>query len=106
MQPALRREKIIALLSLRRRDTMQNLADELGVSWDTIQRDIWILEEQYPLIVTPGRGGGIFLPKGYYVTQKRLMPLQAKTLRELLPIVSDSERVVLQSILNDFALPE
>lgn len=36
MQPNERRRKIIELLSLRRKDTMQNLADEFGVSWDTI----------------------------------------------------------------------
>lgn len=49
MQPSVRRVKIIELLNLRRRDTMQNLADEFGVSWDTIQRDITILEQEYPL---------------------------------------------------------
>ena len=68
MQPNERRRKIIELLSLRRKDTMQNLADEFGVSWDTIQRDITILEQDYPLIISRGHGGGVALPDAKIVT--------------------------------------
>ena len=72
MQPSVRRVKIIELLNLRRRDTMQNLADEFGVSWDTIQRDITILEQEYPLEITRGNGGGVAFPDGYHLTQRHL----------------------------------
>lgn len=37
MRPSERRNKIMERLSFRRHDTMQNLVDEFGVSWDTIE---------------------------------------------------------------------
>lgn len=105
MQPSIRRAKIIELLNLRRRETMQNLADEFGVSWDTIQRDITILEQEYPLKITRGNGGGIALPDGYHLTQRHLNARQAQALREVIAIADPSIRGALQSILTDFAWP-
>lgn len=105
MQPSVRRAKIIELLNLRRRDTMQNLADEFGVSWDTIQRDITILELEYPLEITRGNGGGVALPDGYHLTQRHLTPKQAQAVREAIKTAEPSVRDALQSILTDFAWP-
>ena len=82
MQPSVRRAKIIELLNLRRRDTMQNLADEFGVSWDTIQRDITILELEYPLEITRGNGGGVALREGCPLTQRDLSPKPARAVRK------------------------
>lgn len=103
MQPNERRRKIIDSLSFRRHDTMQHLADEFGVSWDTIHKDIQLLSEEYPLITTRGYGGGISLPDGYYVSQKHLSPKQAEAIRRNLSIVCESDRKVFESILTDFA---
>lgn len=105
MQPSVRRAKIIELLNLRRRDTMQNLADEFGVSWDTIQRDITILEQEYPIKITRGNGGGVALPDGYHLTQRHLTPEQAQAVREAIKAAEPSVREALQSILTDFAWP-
>ena len=44
-----RRQQILELLCQRRKDTMQNLAAELGVSERTIRRDVEILTRSYPL---------------------------------------------------------
>ena len=52
MQPNERRRRIIEILNLRRQDTMQNLANEFGVSRLTIYR---VLEESYPLRHIHGR---------------------------------------------------
>ena len=46
MRPNERRNKIIERLSFRREDTMGNLAEEFGVSWHTIYRDVQQLEEE------------------------------------------------------------
>ena len=73
MQPNERRRKIIEILNLRRHDTMQNLANEFGVSRLTIYRDLLILEEDYPLIRASGRAGGIAFPDGY-CANKRYLP--------------------------------
>ena len=42
-----RRQQILELLCQRRKDTMQNLAAELGVSERTIRRDVEILTRSY-----------------------------------------------------------
>ena len=55
MQPNERRRRIIEILNLRRQDTMQNLANEFGVSRLTIYRDLLVLEDSYPLRHIHGR---------------------------------------------------
>ena len=105
MRPNTRRRKIIEILNLRRHDTMQNLAQEFGVSRLTIYRDFLILEEEYPLIHTHGRAGGIALPDGYYLSQRYLSCRQAEAIRRNLEVVSTEDRVIFQSILDDFAMP-
>ena len=42
MEPSERRRKIIEIISIRRYDTMRNLACEFGVSWQTIFRDMQV----------------------------------------------------------------
>ena len=60
MGPNERRQKIIELLCLRRRETMGNLAHEFGVSRRTILLDIEVLSCAYPIITMRGKyGGGI-----------------------------------------------
>lgn len=75
MQPNERRRRIIEILNLRRQDTMQNLANEFGVSRLTIYRDLLVLEESYPLRHIHGRAGGVALPKGYYLNTQHLTPI-------------------------------
>ena len=87
MRPNERRRRIIEILNLRRHDTMQNLAHEFGVSRLTIYRDILILEEEYPVVHTCGRSGGIGLPDGYYLSKRYLSPRQAEAIRRNLDVV-------------------
>lgn len=103
MRPNERRRKIIEILNLRRHDTMRNLAQEFGVSRLTIYRDILILEEEYPVVHTYGRSGGIGLPDGYYLSKRYLSPRQAEAIRRNLEVVYSSDREIFQSILDDFA---
>lgn len=103
MQANERRRKIIECISLRRYVTMQSLAAEFDVSWYTVYRDIQYLLEEYPLIVTQGKGGGVTLPEGYYVSQRHLTPKQADAVRRNLDIVGPDDRKTFESILSDFA---
>ena len=105
MQPNERRRKIIEILNLRRHDTMQNLANEFGVSRLTIYRDLLILEEDYPLIRVSGRTGGIAFPDGYCANKQYLSPRQANAIRRNLEVVRPEDRTIFQSILDDFAMP-
>lgn len=104
MQPNERRRRIIEILNLRRQDTMQNLANEFGVSRLTIYRDLLVLEESYPLLSHTWTGG-VALPKGYYLNTQHLTPIQAEAIRRNLDVVSPQDRAIFQSILNDFAWP-
>ena len=92
MRPNERRRRIIEILNLRRHDTMQNLAHEFGVSRLTIYRDILILEEEYPVVHTSGRSGGIGLPDGYYLSKRYLSPRQADAIRRNLDVVYPNDR--------------
>lgn len=105
MRPSERQRLIVERLSFRRRDTIGHFAAEFGVSWDTIHRDISCLEEEYPLIVTRGNGGGVALPDGYYISQRRghLTEKQAGAIRRAISSACESDREILQSILFDFA---
>ena len=103
MRPDERRKLIIERLSFRRHDTIQHLAEEFGVSWLTIHRDIRYLEEEYPIITTSGNGGGVALPDGFYISQPHLTPKQAAALRRAIPLVCEDDREILEGILFAFA---
>lgn len=103
LEPSERRRKIIEIISIRRYDTMRNLVCEFGVSWQTIFRDMQVLAEEYPLIITRGNGGGVALPKGYYVSQRYLTPKQEGAIRRNLDVVNPEDRAIFESILSDFA---
>lgn len=81
---------------------MQHLAMEFGVSWHTIYRDVQYLLEDYPIVVSQGKGGGISLPRGYYISQRHLSKKQADTIRRCLPILQANDREILESILLEF----
>ena len=66
-----RRQQILEKLILRRRDTVVNLASEFNVNERTIRRDICILSHDYPIQSVPGKGGGIRLQDGYYLSATR-----------------------------------
>ena len=72
-----RRQQILELLCRRRKDTMQNLASELGVSERTIRRDVEILTRTYPLETICGRyGGGVRVAGWYHLDRPRVSPRQ------------------------------
>lgn len=60
-----RREEIMRILIIRRHETMQVLADELGVTDRTIRNDITILTDKYPLKTIRGVGGGVSIPDSF-----------------------------------------
>lgn len=103
MSPNERRKKIIERLSCRRYETIPQLAHEFGVSRSTIKRDLTILLTEYPIVSICGKGGGISLPEGYYISEKHLSPMQADAIRKCLLTANSEIRPILESILIDFA---
>ena len=105
MGPNERRKAIIEVLCKRRHDTMKNLAFEFGVSDRTIRNDITILSLSYPLITTRGRyGGGVSVINNFSLNQKYLKPEQQKLLQKLSTSLSGDDLILMESILEDFAL--
>lgn len=106
-----RQEKILEVLSVRRFDTIANLADEFGVSRYTIMRDIKILIEYSPIYTVRGPAGGVYYEKGCfytkneYKTNKYLSDKQEKAIRDIIDGLSPNISE-LHSILIDFARPK
>ena len=99
-----RRHQILELLCQRRKDTMQNLAAELGVSERTIRRDVEILTRSYPLETVCGRyGGGVRVADWYHLDRQRMSPKQTALLRRLAADLRGEDLEVMEQILLKFA---
>ena len=99
-----RRQQILELLCQRRKDTMQNLAAELGVSERTIRRDVEILTRSYPLETVSGRyGGGVRVADWYHLDRQRMSPKQTALLRRLAADLRGEDLEVMEQILLKFA---
>lgn len=99
-----RRQQILELLCQRRKDTMQNLAAELGVSERTIRRDVEILTRSYPLETVCGRyGGGVRVADWYHLDRQRMFPKQTALLRRLAADLRGEDLEVMEQILLKFA---
>lgn len=105
MTPSERREAILNVLCKRRQDTVQNLANEFGVSVRTIKYDIEELTLAHPIETVRGRyGGGVKVADGYYIGRKYLKPNQQELLKKLSEQLSGNDLEVMNSILREFAL--
>ena len=98
-----RRDQILKILNRRRFETMPNLAQELGVSWLTIYRDIHDLSMEHPTL--QGVGGGVYLDKDYHLGPKYLSTYQQDGLERILPKVDRDDQAVIRSVLTTFARP-
>lgn len=105
MRPNERRQAIIETLCARRHETMKNLAMEFGVSVRTICYDIEILSLTYPITTVQGKyGGGVYVSPGYRLGNRYLSSSQQALLERLLEPLQGEDKIILQSILKDFAL--
>lgn len=107
MQSALeRRQELLAVMNVRRHDTVENLAFEFGVSARTIRRDIETLSMDNPIYTMQGNSGGIQMMDGRSSGRKYLSDKQEEVLQRLLPTVDSSDAVTLHEILKTFAVPK
>ncbi len=98
-----RREEILEILSLRRFETMGNLASELNVTRRTIQNDIVALSCFAPIYTVRGRyGGGVCLMQGFYLYRRYLTDEQKKALTDVIN-GQPPNCEMLQSIINTFS---
>lgn len=92
------------LLCQRRRETISNLAAELGVSERTIRRDVEMLTLRYPIETVCGRyGGGVRMADWYQQGRQRLTPRQTALLRRLTVGLQGEDLEDMKQILTQFA---
>ena len=104
MNYAERREAILEVLCIRRRDTYRNLAFEFHVSRETIRQDIAALMCSYPIETVRGRyGGGVKIADGFYLYRKKLTARQAALLGKLSAQLTGDDLATIDSILHQFA---
>ena len=95
---------ILDLLCQRRKETIPNLAAELGVSERTIRRDIEMLTLRYPIETVCGRyGGGVRMADWYQQGRRRLTPRQTALLRRLAVGLQGEDLEDMKQILAQFA---
>lgn len=101
-----RRQQILLLLSHRRVITLSELIVECGVSRSTIKRDIEISSCSAPIFTIRGKGGGIYVSEGWYLSRIYLTDTQEALLHKLSENLTDDDMDVMQSILCSFAKPK
>lgn len=97
-----RRAEIMRIIAARRKETMQNLASELGVTDRTIRNDILVLTADYPLETTRGNGGGVIVADWYYPNKNLFSKEQCETLVSLMEIAKDNQKSVIAGLLRAY----
>ena len=95
-----RRKAIIDILSLRRHDKIDNLAFELKVSRRTIERDLILLSQEYPIYTTQGTGGGVHVMDGAQLNlENRFSTEQLELLQRLSKTLIGKDIEIMKGIL-------
>ena len=95
MSASERRAEIMRILVGRRKCYLSDLAQELGVSKRTIQRDVQTLVLQYPL-------ERIRLADWYHPHRNILSQEQIRTLRELSSYADEQQKKIVQQIISAY----
>ncbi len=97
-----RRKEIERMLLAGKKLTVPELMQMFGVGKKAIRRDFEIINEDIPLIVKQGYGGGYFLMEGVGRFQNSLTQEQLKCLKEIIVICSEEQKEIIQSIIREF----
>ncbi len=114
MEASERRTAMLKLLCRRRHETINNLAEEFGVSERTVRRDVEVLSLSEPIYTQAGRyGGGVYVTDNYYMDRAYFRDSEAEVLHKLLACVENGERcalssdetAVLKRLIDDYTKP-
>ncbi len=97
-----RRREIERMLLSGKKLTVPELMRMYGVGKKAIRRDFEIINEELPLMSRQGYGGGFYLMKGPGKFQNSMTQEQLKCLKEVKEICSESQREIIQLIINEF----
>jgi predicted DNA-binding transcriptional regulator YafY len=94
-----RQAEIIRILMGRKTETVPRLARELGVSKNTIYRDISLLSIDYPISTKQGNTGGVSLEDYNHPHKNLFSQEQQRVLTELLSVADKYQVKVLKGLL-------
>ena len=97
-----RRTEIMNILIVRRHTTARELAEELGVTIRTIQRDIQALSPGFPVYTRQGGDGGIFIGDNYKPYVNTLSADELKILREIYGQAEGVQKKILLQIIHKY----
>lgn len=101
-----RRMEILEVLCRRRSDTVENLANEFGVSKRTIKYDIEYLSLSYPVYTVQGHGGGVYIADGYRLGKKYFSQKQSEFLERIAEGLTGEDLEMMKGILKIFKEPK
>lgn len=98
-----RRLELLRILISRRKDKIENLATEFGVSYNTIRADIYELSLEFPIDTIQGYEGGVKVLDSFHPNKNRLTEEQEKVLKKLIVMLADeADKKILLEILQEF----
>ena len=97
-----RRLEIISILVVSGHSTSRELAQELGVSRETILNDVAALSYGYPIYTRPGEGGGIFIMNHYKPYVNTLTFTELEWLKKKYAASTGEDRKMLGRILRKY----
>lgn len=115
MDPPARRQSILRLLYRRGNMTLEELAEEFGVSRRTIRRDIEILSLTEPIYTQTGRyGGGVFISQDHMPTNMYIIESEAKIIGKMISCAENGvicdlapeEIEVINKLIDDYSEKE
>lgn len=98
--------EILEVLCRRRSDTVENLANEFGVSKRTIKYDIEYLSLSYPVYTVQGHGGGVYIADGYRLGKKYFSQKQSEFLERIAEGLTGEDLEMMKGILKTFKEPK
>lgn len=112
MGTAERRRELLRILCRRGHETIKKLANELGVSERTIQRDVEILSMSEPIYTQSGRYGGVYVMEGYTLDRMYMNDAEISMLKKLSQatssdssLLSMNERHLLGLLISQYTKP-
>ena len=101
-----RRMEIRGILINQGTTTRRALAQIFSVSIVTIGQDIMALSRVAPICTEPGEYGGAYIIKEYRRNRAYLTRDEEELINELLLDLSGREKILLQTVLYKFKLPD
>jgi predicted DNA-binding transcriptional regulator YafY len=97
-----RQAEIIRILMGRKNETVPRLAMELGVSKNTVYRDIDSLSLDYPIVTQQGNCGGVTLMDWRHPHKNLFSKEQQRVLTELIFVADKHQSEVLLGLINAY----